>query len=766
MGFWVKALTGTALALAMATPAAAQEAGADAQGVEASEEIVVTAQKREERLIDVPSSVTAISGETLVEQNLTRIEDFAAHTPGLTFNQAGGGLVLTLRGLNASGQGATTAVLVDDVPLTSASSYQQTTTPNFDTYDLQRIEVLRGPQGTLYGASALGGLVKYVTRAPDLDSFGGSAQFELNDVSDGQTGGSVRGAFNMPIVEDQLGLRVSGLYERMPGYIDNVLGDDRDMNDGERYGVRASLLWDVNPNFSVRVGGLWQREDLNALPLVELVGAMATPTTPPDNATDIAHGGELQQNTRIRPELTRDSEVYYATLNYDLDGATVTSTTSFAEVGYDQVKNYGNENAVPGVTYSDALSPYFGEPIDVRGRNITSVRRFNQEIRVASDPYNGEAGLPLDWLVGVFYADEESELTQLFDFLSVTDPAVVLNAPFPAGGINVPATYEEASAFGQLTWHFTPTLELVAGGRYSRNWQESQTTKYPGFVFGVATTTTDPATEASDEQFTWSGALSWHPTDRINLYARVATGYRPGGPNAAPPVPSPVFPTRYDPDSTVNYEVGAKGELFDRRFGFDVAIFSIDWSDIQIPSSAVDPDTSVPFNFTANGGDARSQGVEYAFRFAATDALTISVNGAFTDAELGSDTPTIGGSRGDALPYTPDFTNTVSVDYRVPAFGAEAFAGVDWTYVGERYSDFVFGGPAAVNTNHQLLPDYHTVNLRGGVDFGAYQLDLYVTNAGDERGLYYYSSGGSAGGHGTGVVQQPRTFGARFSYEF
>lgn len=173
--------------------------------------------------------------------------------------------------------------------------------------------------------------------------------------------------------------------------------------------------------------------------------------------------------------------------------------------------------------------------------------------------------------------------------------------------------------------------------------------------------------------------------------------------------------------------------------------------------------TSVPFNFTANGGEARSQGIEYAFRLAATELLLVSVNGAFTDAELRSDAPTVGGLEGDALPYSPDFTNTVSL----AAFGgAEMFAGLDWTYVGERFSDFVFGGPTAVNTNHQSLPSYHSVNLRGGVDFGGYQLDLYVTNVGDERGLYAYSSGGGANGTGLGIVQQPRTIGARFSYEF
>jgi outer membrane receptor protein involved in Fe transport len=764
MGNLSTLLTGTALVLVIASPVAAQEAAGQVDnGAPAVEEVVVTAQKRTERLIDVPDAVTAISGDTLTAHNLTRIEDFAAHTPGLTFNQSGAGLLLTLRGLNASGQGATTAILVDDVALTSASSYQQATTPNFDTYDLERIEVLRGPQGTLYGASALGGLVKYVTRAPDLYAFGGSAQVEGDTIDGGGTGGSVHGVLNVPLINGALGLRVSGHYQRIPGFVDNPLVGDHNIDDGDRYGVRASLLWEASPAFSVRLGAIWQRDDLNGLPLVELVGAFATPATPPDKATDIAHGGRLEQNTRVPTPLTRDAQVYSATLDYDLGAATLTSISSYADSGYDQQVNDTYQSAFPGLTFGDALAPLFGQPIDIRGRNVTSVRRFNQEIRIASA---GQSGAPIDYLAGVFYADEDSRLRQDFDVLSVAQPVQVLTVPVPGGGYIIPAHYGEVAGFAQLTWHLTPSIDLTGGGRYAHNWQDSQTTKIAGFVNGSPTNVTDPRTEDSDNQFTWSGALSWHPVERVNLYARVATGYRPGGPNASPPVASPVFPTRYDADTTINYELGAKGELFDHRLAFDVSVFTIDWSHIQTPSSTVDPVTGVPFNFTANGGEARSQGVEYALRWTPTPSLALAVNGAITVAKLRSDAPSVGGVSGDRLPYAPDFTNTVSLEYRVPVANAEAFAGVDWTYVGERYSDFVFGGAAAVNTSHQRLPSYNTVNLRGGVDFGRYQFDVFITNVGDERGLYSYSSGGGANGTGLGIVQQPRTIGARLSFDF
>lgn len=752
-------LTGTALAMILATPAwAAQGDTAPA----ALDEVVVTAQKRTERLIDVPAAVTAISGATLAERNLTQIEDFAAHTPGLTFNQPGAGLLLTLRGLNGSGQGATTAILVDDVPLTSASSYQQITTPNFDTYDLERIEVLRGPQGTLYGASSLGGLVKYVTKAPSLSGFEGKGQVEVNHVRGGGTGASARAALNVPLVDGSLAARVSGLYERRPGYIDNPLGGDRNINGGKRYGVRGALLWQASPELSVRLGALWQRDDLDALSLVELVGAMRTPAAPPPNATSIAHGDDLQQNTRIAPRTDSKAQVYSATVDYDAGPVTVTSVTSYAKTGYDQIQNQTYQSAAPGLTFGDALAPLFGQAIDIRSRNTTSVRRFNQEVRIASVPRSG----PVDYLVGAFYADEDSRLTQLFDFLTVARPVQVLTVPIPAGGLRIPASYRELAGFGQVTWHVAPSVEVTGGARYAHNRQTSQTTKIPGVVSGAATIVTDPKVKVSDDKATWSAAISWRPAERINLYGRVATGYRPGGPNASPPVASASFPTRYGADTTINYEIGAKGEVLDRRLAFDVAVFTIDWSDVQIPSSTVDPVTGVPFNFTANGGKARSRGLEYAVRFAATDQLSLSVSGAVTDAELRSNAASIGGAKGDRLPYAPDFTNTVSLDYRAPVGDVEVFAGVDWTYVGKRYSDFVFGGPAAVSTSHQRLPTYNGVNLRGGVDFGRYQVDAYVTNVGNSHGLYAYNSGAGANATGTGIVQQPRTFGMRFSSAF
>lgn len=753
-------LAGTALVAVMVLPAAAWAQDTDPA---VGDEIVVTAQKREQRLIDVPSAVTAVSGEALAQRNLTRIEQFAAFTPGLSLSEGITGPQLTLRGLNASGQGATTAILVDDVPLTSSSSYQQSTTPNFDTYDIQRIEVLRGPQGTLYGASALGGLVKYVTKAPNLSRVEGSAQLELDKVDEGETGGSVRAAVNLPVLQDTVAIRVSGLYERLPGFIDNPLGNVRNVNSGERYGVRGALLWQATPDFSIRLGAIWQRDDRDAPASIDVVGAALTPSTPPANATAIANGGELQRNLRLGEPMKRKSQLYSATLAYDAGFASITSITSFAKMNFERKKVFTYNNAAPGITFGDVLAGVYGQPVDVRSDDFTSVRRINQEIRLASAPDSG----PIDYLVGLFYTDEKSSIRQLFDVTSVTSPPEILTVPVPGGGLFLPARYREAAGFAQLTWHPLPNVDVTGGARYARNRQKSQTTRFAGFVSQSFVDVIDDPSRTKEDKITWSGAISWHPVERVTLYARVASGYRPGGPNLLPATPPPGYRTGYGADTTVNYELGAKGELFDRRLSFDISAFTVDWTDIQIPTSVVDPDTGIPNNFTDNGGKARSRGFEYALRLAAAPRLSVFVNGAYTDADLRVAVPGIGGISGDRLPYVPTFTNTFGFDYRAP-IGSDTtmFVGADWTYVGSRYSDFVVGGLAAPYTGHQRLPGYNTVNLQGGVEFGEHRFDLYVTNVGNARGLYYYLSGDGAGGTGNAIVQQPRTFGVRFSSNF
>src|SRR5690606_21199653 len=192
-----------------------------------------------------------------------------------------------------------------------------------------------------------------------------------------------------------------------------------------------------------RLGGIWQRDDRDAPASIDVVGAALTPADPPANAASIGHGGALQRNLRLGEPIKRKSQVYSATLNYDAGFATITSITSLAKMNFERRKVFTYYNAAPGVTFGDVLAGAYGQPVDVRSDDFTTVRRINQEIRIASAPGSGA----IDYLAGLFYTDEKSSLTQLFDVTSVATPPEILTLPVPGGGLYVPARYREMAGF-------------------------------------------------------------------------------------------------------------------------------------------------------------------------------------------------------------------------------------------------------------------------------------------------------------------------------
>ena len=257
---------------------------------------------------------------------------------------------------------------------------------------------------------------------------------------------------------------------------------------------------------------------------------------------------------------------------------------------------------------------------------------------------------------------------------------------------------------------------------------------------------------------TWSVSPSWHVTPSALLYTRFASGYRPGGPNSPPPGAPAGFPTSYSSDSTVSYEGGFKTQMFDNRVSLDVAGFYVDWSDIQLPQ------LFGPFSYTGNGGSAVSTGVEATIEVRPMRGLAVVFAGAYTDAHLTKDAPTLGGFEGDRLPYVPDFSGSVDADYRWPLTGdLQAVVGGTLAYVGERYSVFSVD---PTFESHAKLPDYTTFALRAGVTFGRVSLLVYGRNLTDERGIQQFFSNGTANSHGTAVITQPRTFGVSLSSKF
>jgi outer membrane receptor protein involved in Fe transport len=734
-------------------------AWADTAQQGALDEIIVTASKRDEKLHDVAMSVTAVSADDLTLRQDTGFADWAAQVPGLSLQTSNAAFSrLILRGQNVGSVGATIATTVDDIPffMSGAQADGSFFSANIDTYDLQRIEVLRGPQGTLYGAAAEGGIIKYVTNPPNLNKFEGSVSMGGETVDGGSGGANIKGMINVPFWDNKAALRVSGVQSRFPGWIDNPQLGDSNINGGSNYSLRASLLVQPTSDFTARVTTFEQHLRTTGINFSQAVGAASSPMAPPTN--QFASLGFIN-NSALPYEL--DNSLKYAALNlaYDFHWATLMSTTSYGRFNVHFANDDSNLNLAPGFTYGDLISGIYGQPSLLKVDQVEYVHKFNQELRLTSDAGNTLFGHGFDWQVGGFFTHEATTLTQPFQALDATSPSTILT---PAvGGAIIPGDYKEHSFFADITYHFTTALDLELGGRSSDVKQFSQTTTQCCVLYGPVTTPF-PAIYSSQTSTTWSVAPRWHINDDTLAYIRVATGFRPGGPNL--PTPTLPNPPSFRSDSTKNYEVGIRSDLFDKTFSIDMAVFYIDWKDIQILSIVNTP--SGPVGINGNSGSATSKGLEWNFEWRPVPALTVGLLGSYTNAYLTADAPGLGAFSGDRLPYVPNVSTTLNIDYKWPAvFGNwSAFLGGSDTYTGTRFTSFT--PSITVDEPHVKLPVYQTVQLHFGVDNGRYNAEFYANNLINERGITDYTSDGGANQTGLISFIQPRTVGIELSAKF
>jgi outer membrane receptor protein involved in Fe transport len=338
----------------------------------------------------------------------------------------------------------------------------------------------------------------------------------------------------------------------------------------------------------------------------------------------------------------------------------------------------------------------------------------------------------LEWLFGVYYNDEDATLHQ---------GLVLTPGTAELAFLQLDSQFSETAAFANFIYHFSPAFDVSLGGRYSTNEQSAN-------QFGLAAA----AGDSSEEVFTYSFSPRWHVSKDTLVYARIASGYRPGGPNALPPAPPPGIET-FDSDTTVNYELGIKTDLLDGRLLLDADVYFIEWTEIQLLT------VISGFGVNANGGTAESKGLEFSMAWAPTDQLTIRANAAYTDAYLTADTDPllIGAVDGDPLPLVPDWSGALDIDYRLASIGGfDPFIGGGWRYYGDRYSAF---DPAV---GQLPLDAYSTFDLRAGVVHGAWTLQLYAKNVADERGVVAFDSAGTSAASGTSptiTVIAPRTVG-------
>jgi len=708
---------GGTCALAMAAPALAQpNATAAAQPLPPQAQadqnaIIVTAQKRTQVLIDVPQSVTVVPGATLEQQHATSFQDYLKLVPGLDLNQSRPGEGrLILRGINTGGVASTVGIYVDETPFGSSSGLVNgaVLAGDFDTFDLSRIEVLRGPQGTLYGASSLSGVLRFVTNAPSTAAFELRGRVGVEAVKGGDLGYNADAVVNVPL-GPTIAFRASGNYRKDAGFIDSIGtgGSDvaKNINGDRSYGGRASLLFKPSDAASIRLSAIAQNIDANAPSVIEADPVTLRPL----------HG--LTQSQFVPQFSNLHYRVYNGTGSFDLGFASLTSSTSYA-----------TQKQHERIDFTFALSPFLRAALKLPPNEFfeaqdTNLNKFTQEIRLSSQSHL------LDWLVGGYYTNEKGLIDQ--SFVAVTPGTLTpLALPFTLGTANVTSKYRELAGFADATFHFGPQFDLELGGRYSHNRQSAH--EMTNGVLAGGAPKDFPIARSSENVFTYSLAPKFKPNKNTSIYARVAKGFRPGGPNVLPAgvtIP-PDVPRIFHSDSVISYEAGVKAQSADQRFSIDAAAFHINWKNIQLFTVVSG------FGVNANGSSAKSDGFEFTAAARPIAGLTLSANGAYTDARLTGSTPmSVGGRDGDQLPFTPKFTLSLNGDYGWHVGpGTRAHVGASWRHVSGQTAaydiDFVTAhGP------QRHVPSYNVVDLNAGVDLGRFDIEAYVKNLGNSHGI-------------------------------
>jgi iron complex outermembrane recepter protein len=718
-------------ALGMTTGAGAQgtasPVAADPSGLT---DIVVTATRRSESVRDIPISISAVSQEQLARAGAVEAKDVVRMVPGLAYSEnSSGQAILAVRGVQSTAVFGnlqqTVALYNDDVPVLDLVI--PWTVPRLQLFDVERVEVLRGPQGTLFGAGALSGAIRVISNKPNLSQVGAATEASFTSTKGGGIGGSINAMVNLPLVADQLGVRAVGHYDFSPGWVDNPnFGDNT--NSGKLHGGRLQARWKPTENF-------------------ELVASASIEVNKPRDSAYVTYGSNSDiANFRVRNFNTDNTRIFSLNAVYTMPWATLTSSTSYLERKATSSLDFSDfANVLTGLTAASPLIDRF------------TTKNFIQEVRLAS---TGDG--PFKWLIGGFYENYKLNLFEQISQQGVTGTPSPYGGTFPTDfleDIGIKTKITDYAFFGEASYEITPDLTITAGARYS---SYSLETTNLGGISGQTLFDGPPSTvvkPAKNSAVTPKFSLSYKPNKDTLIYVLASKGFRTGNTNLVSPLDpftGESLPQSFEPDTLWNYEIGAKIGMLDNRVNINATAFYIDWKKIQLQTR-----NSSGFPYTVNAGTATSKGVELEIVARPAAAFELGTSLAFTEAKLKSVAAGVPVALvGDRLPGSAPFTAYVYGEYGVPV-GAESkwLLRADYSYTGRQFSDL----GNLNNATAVQYGNYSEVGARATLNAGSYKVGIFVQNLLNKRSrvaarTYFFSR--------AEIRQKPRTIGLNFSADW
>jgi len=781
-----------AIAGALSVPLSPLFAQQSAESEIMIEEVTVTARKREETLQDVPFAVAARTEDQIRRSGLTSIEDISKTVASFTVQNLGPGQsVVAIRGASAGKQDRDLPGIKEQVGVYLDESVISLSlfTPDLDLFDLNRVEVLRGPQGTLFGSGSLSGTVRYITNQPDAHSAYGGAEFDLNTIDSGGTGGYGKAFYNMPL-SDSSALRVVAYYDDLPGWVDSHQPDGsvrQDVNDGERYGGRVALRFEPNDNLVITPRLVYQKVEVdgyNREDIYNILGNELTTTRP-----NVSYGRN-EQYTQFDEVFSDEFTLADLKIEYDFGEMNLTSITSYTDRSL--VAGRDATALTASITGGDVLQEAeevytLDAPLD----DFTNVDGWTQEIRL--DGGNDT----LAWVAGAFYSDLERNYGQellVAGFTELTGIPTEGSIIAPEDGLywsDLTYSFKQLALFGEVTWAVTERFGLTGGLRYY-DFDESRIQTFDGFFASPGTTTGGAKADGFAPRLIADFAIN----EDVSINGQISKGFRLGGLNDPlnEPLCSPADLETFGGNDSFgdeelwNYEVGLKSVFNQGRMVFNAAVFHQNIDDLQAVLLAGTCSSRLVFNVPK----AHSTGVEFELSAQQTERFDWALTASFIDAELdssvvsvaedGSVTVLAGLADGNRLPSVPEVQAAAAATYVFPmqrdwegyVHGVVQYTGDRVTQFGDYTEGFSFvdlenffaggqiiGGPLTncCFTFDYELPSYTTANARIGFRNERWDLAFYVNNLTDEHARLALDQERGRYARVGYLTNQPRTYG-------